>query len=223
MTVLTPDFRLVSADEVTGVSETEKFIAVIANAFQGVESFPLANIVYNTPELLSSIVQYCDHFTSMSISRVSRHGRAAAQAEIRCRMRLIFQPFIPTASFDSFVDMLDRTGSVVYGSVVRRLLMSNSIFEQDLDTPSRATFDSSGDFNISCPRGMEDECRFWFSARGYESEKRGGGQPAPGFCSVMSNFVQLWQTNTNSDEVSNILLCFVFILNYSSLCASALL
>jgi hypothetical protein len=115
-------------------------VIAIQDEFQGVRTLPDADVVFHTPELRSLILGFCDHFTVVSFSRANNDARIAAQSEIRRRIRLLVSPFVPAACFDSFMEMLTATGSVVVGSIVRQLFMMNCVYLEDMsgmttDTP----------------------------------------------------------------------------------------
>jgi hypothetical protein len=100
--------------------------------FQGASNIPDADVVFHTPELRGLILGFCDHFTVVSFSRANKDARNAAQTEIRRRIRLLVSPFVPAISFDSFLEMLTETGSVLVGSIVRHLFMMNCVYLEDM-------------------------------------------------------------------------------------------
>ncbi|RXW18747.1 hypothetical protein EST38_g7113 [Candolleomyces aberdarensis] len=169
----------------------DRALVVIARAkaaFRSSPPIPKANFVFNMSEMLSCILQYCDHSTVMSISRLNRHGRLHAQSEIRLRVRLLLLPFVPKAAFASFMDMLNDTGAVIMGSVARHLFTINSIFIEDLKSLSflstfllavvpyavmtgahRELYTSCADLNLAVPPGRHYACIAWFTEHGYSS------------------------------------------------------
>jgi hypothetical protein len=101
-------------------------------AFNGRINLPKSRNVYRMPELLNTILEYCDHSTVMAVSRVDCHGRLQAQNEIRSRIRSLVTQFIDSNHFLSFMNMLATTGAVIIGSVARRLFTINAIYMEDL-------------------------------------------------------------------------------------------
>jgi hypothetical protein len=89
--------------------------------------------MFNIFELRAMMIRHCDHYTVMMLSRANKSCRRTAEDEIRRRIRLVVSPFIGPSRFNHFLEMLNRTGAVVGGSVARRLLTINSIFLEDLD------------------------------------------------------------------------------------------
>jgi hypothetical protein len=166
-------------------------------------------------ELRAQLMEQCDHYSLMSISRANRDARSTVQFEIRCRIRTVLQPFIPFPLFESFMDMLHRMESVVYGSVVRRLLMINSCFEQDLDEPCHLRYNTSGNLNIATPPHTQEQCQAWFTLNGYgQWTKPKDQQPARGFRSVMTKFVQGRKPVPGSENVRELFFAFPTFVRY---------
>ncbi|KAF6747788.1 hypothetical protein DFP72DRAFT_1074879 [Ephemerocybe angulata] len=134
----------------------------------GPRRFNNAGGVFHCLELLVMILSFCDWHTIQNVSRTNRYARGAAQAAAEDTFRLFVQPFVLEHQFKDFVAMLERTGAGVGGSVVRRMLATNSRMMQSAIEDRDHRFLTSNDLNIIAPRNARAEVVEWFTNQGYE-------------------------------------------------------
>jgi hypothetical protein len=191
------------------VARHSRALAVIATtraAFKLDHTLPFASDVYFTSELLSTILIHCDHSTVMAVSRLNRYGRRSAQEEIRQRIRRVLDPFVTANEYVSFMEMLQTTGSIIIGSVARRLFTMKAMYIEDLRGSyiprwsivarlidctghTRDIYTSCANLNIVTQASQGATCRQWFSQRSYRSwtpfDER---EPNTGFVRVANSF-----------------------------------
>ncbi|RXW11779.1 hypothetical protein EST38_g14076 [Candolleomyces aberdarensis] len=184
---LTPDDppNSTSLEEISKISRSLARILTTKQAFARVTYFRDADVFYNVPEMRSTILSFCDHFTVMAVSRVNSDGRRSAQAEMRIRVRLVVSPFIARDCFDDFLEMLDETRAIIVGSVARRLLNMNCMFLQDMPDVNRYTI--CGDLNFIVPKGQRVACQRWLTVEGFGFW--GDNSPHTAFKTVAHSFV----------------------------------
>ncbi|KAJ2919826.1 hypothetical protein MD484_g592, partial [Candolleomyces efflorescens] len=129
-------------------------------------NFPRSREVFALSEIMLEILQYCDWYTLMSVSRSSVFGRSLARIVIRGRLRSLITPFMPPDLFLPFMTMLHNLGGGIIGSVPRLMLAQNAVFHLCMTKRGDKSFHAF-DLNIVVPYGKLERCRSWFEARGF--------------------------------------------------------
>ncbi|RXW13368.1 hypothetical protein EST38_g12485 [Candolleomyces aberdarensis] len=186
-----PSVTAVSPEEIACVSPSLGVVATLSRALNTVRQFEEASLFYAIPEMRAILLRYCDHFTVMALSRVNQEGRRSAQVEIRARLKMVVAPFVPSERFASFMNLLQITGTIIIGSVARRLFTINSAFIQDIDEPEVKRYTTSANLNLCTPPGKRDLVVRWLTNEKFLTWSPSGDrrQAARGLEVVASSFM----------------------------------
>ncbi|KAF6763370.1 hypothetical protein DFP72DRAFT_1060533 [Ephemerocybe angulata] len=129
--------------------------------------------VYRVPELLETILELSDWSSVMTISRTDRFGRRVAQFVIRNRIRDLVLPYVDhdQDKARAFIEMMDRLGAGITGSLVRRLFALNSDWMDAAIGAGYYRFFTCHDINILVPQGKFDLALEWMGSIGYDTVK----------------------------------------------------
>ncbi|KAF6763372.1 hypothetical protein DFP72DRAFT_1060535 [Ephemerocybe angulata] len=136
-----------------------------------VRDAPASHQVFRTPELLENILIRADWQSVMSISRSSFYGRTVAQLAVCCRILEVILPFVGNKmeKAKKFLDMMDRVGAGIIGSVARRLLAINSAWMDEAISAGITRFVSCRDLNLVVPPGRLELAVGWLGSLGYNT------------------------------------------------------
>lgn len=125
--------------------------------------------VYLIPEIFLNVIRLLDWRTLMKVNLTSKHGQYCVQTEVFDRIRYVTKRWIDPADLRDFFAMLNDTGAVATGSIVRRIFSLHCAwYEQAVADVNLFGTDWSYDLNLVAPIGKLHEVKIYLQELGYD-------------------------------------------------------
>lgn len=143
-----------------------------------------------SPELMDITIRECNWSTAVALTHVSVKARAFVLYVIRTRIRILLSKFLPPAHLDMFFELLERTNSVIAGSLVRCLMSIEKFYLYNRVHPLQLNIVVPLSFGDKAFDGAAIHYRRWrrfLVGSGYQDECGSGYGAAPFHLSASSS------------------------------------